>query len=125
MTSATCKTIEKANEVRERRFDVDLVVTPDEALVVVDLPGVDRDGIDVQVEQGLLSIRARRGLARSEGARALLTEIDEGGFSRRYRIGEGVDPAAIRAEYLHGVLTVSLPRQDRGKSRSVPVTLGD
>ncbi len=94
-----------------------------EGLVLrVELPGVDPAAIAVEVDAGVLSIRAeRREETRSDG-RYHLRERRAGTFTYRLALPADLDAAAIRAEAKHGVLTVRVPQSADAAPRTIPVT---
>ena len=100
---------------------VDIYDTPEEVLVVADLPGSSLDQIDVSVEAGLLTIHA--GIApRTCSGRPILQEYGVGDFHRRFEIDDSVDPEGIKAEYRGGVLTIHLPKAQRARRRRIPIS---
>ena len=94
-------------------FDVDLAEYDDELVVVADLPGYEKSEIDVTVQEGRLTITARRSAERDEGS-------EEGAYLRRERRSQSARrtvslPAEVReddasATYSNGVLTITLPK---------------
>lgn len=92
----------------------------DEGLVVVaDLPGVTREGLTVQVEQGILTIDGR--VDRQTPGRPLRREFTFVPFYRQFRIAEAIDAARIRASLQNGVLRLELPRAEAAKPRRIPL----
>jgi HSP20 family protein len=101
---------------------VDIYENADEVLVVADVPGVPGDQIDVRVENGTLTLEARR----SPGDRetALAREYDVVDFVRTFRIPAGIDAANISAETKNGTLLVRLPKIAAVKPRKIAVRPG-
>lgn len=93
----------------------------DRFYIHVDLPGVDPDSIDVEVEKSSLTISAERLWDRDEEIQVLLNERVSGSFSRQFFLGEGLDTENIEAGYDHGVLTVSIPVAEAAKTRKIEV----
>ena len=93
----------------------------DRFYIHVDLPGVDPDSIDVEIEKNSLTITAQRNWERDEETQVLLNERASGSFSRQFYLGEGLDTENIEAGYDHGVLTVAIPVAEAGKSRKIQV----
>ncbi len=88
-------------------------------VVVADLPGVDSDGADIRVDNGVLTIQARaQHIVRS---RAVHREYELTGFHRQFQLPEEIDTARIGAELKNGVLTVTLPRMERAEPRRIQV----
>ena len=99
---------------------VNLYETEDAYRVCVDLAGVDKDKIDVNINGHLLSIRGHREMPRSphavrgsgpQRARVHRMEIDHGSFAREVELPADVDPRAITATYRNGLLWIELPKQ--------------
>jgi len=88
----------------------------DEAIVVdVELPGVKRDDVRLEVERDVLHIAGeRRAMAQRQARNYHYLEQQYGRFERQLRLPRTVDRAAIRAEFENGVLSITLPKkQDR------------
>ena len=91
-------------------------------VVKVDLPGIDPATVDVTVDRNVLRIEATRDWQPQEGDQVLAVERPRGTFTRQLMLGEDLDPAAIKADYQDGVLTVVLPVAETAKPRKVAVT---
>jgi HSP20 family protein len=85
--------------------------------VVVELPGVEPQSVRVVVGERQLVIAGERKRPQVPGRVYQQMEIEYGGFQRRVRLAEDVDPAAAKARYELGVLTIELPVSDRATSR--------
>jgi HSP20 family protein len=100
---------------------VDIYETPEELVLVADMPGVPRDQVDVQLEGDQLSVEGRVSPQTYEGLKPLHVEYGVGGFFRRFTLGETIDRAAIKAQMRNGVLTLRLPKAEHAKSRRIEV----
>lgn len=103
---------------------LDVKETGDAYTVQVDLPGLDRKDLQVRVEDGVLSVRGERKAEHQEEAKErswLRVERAWGSFERHLRLGEGVDPERVAAEYKDGVLTVTVPKKAGAQPRVVEV----
>ncbi|MGO8883359.1 MAG: Hsp20/alpha crystallin family protein [Streptosporangiaceae bacterium] len=87
-----------------------------------DLPGIDPGSIDVTVDRGLLTVRAKRSEEHAEGAKLFIRERAMGSFTRRVRLSDAVDPDKIEAGYDRGILTVRIPLAEQALPRKVQVT---
>jgi HSP20 family protein len=112
---------ERARSGRVYRPFVDIMEGKDELLLVADMPGARADSIDIQFEDGNLTIQARVEPRHHEKGNLLLNEYGVGNFYRTFRVSEEIDPAKIHAEYTDGVLTVHLPRAEAAKPRKIEV----
>ena len=86
-----------------------------EYLLALDLPGINREGLDVSLDDGRLVIRGdRKG---EEGLHARRTERPQGRFVRTFSLPDAVDRASISADYKDGVLLLHLPKRDERQGR--------
>jgi HSP20 family protein len=106
---------------RPAAMPIDAFRTGDEFVVQFDLPGVDRDSIDLTVERNVLTVHAQRRREDTEGVELLIGERPQGNFSRQLFLGETLDTDRIAAEYRDGVLTLRLPITEKAKPRRVPI----
>lgn len=91
-------------------------------VIHADLPGVDPEAIEVQMDNGVLSIRGERsGPTRGEAGRYAHAERRHGGFHRRFVLPDGADPGGIVARGHNGVLEVAIPKKPASVSRRIPV----
>lgn len=85
-----------------------------DVVIVVELPGVEGDRIEVMVEKQILHIKGIRKRRAPDGARGVQQlEIPFGAFERRVRLGPGFSSEGIHAEYRDGFLTIAVPRRRR------------
>jgi HSP20 family protein len=101
---------------------VDIYDREDSLVLLVDLPGLERDDIDLQVEAGALTIQGAR--SRTTPAGGIRLERPAGRFRRSFRIGVPIDPAGVRASYRAGVLEVQLPKADPTGPARVTIEAG-
>jgi HSP20 family protein len=87
----------------------------------IDLPGIDPESIDLEVENTSLTITAERKWDREDNEQVILHERPVGTFSRQFFLGEGLDTENIEAGYDHGVLTVVIPVIESAKARKIEV----
>ena len=116
---------ERTRSGRVYRPNVDIIERTDELLLVADMPGVRSEDIDIQYENGLLSIQGRvQPRQRADCAGFLSCEYGVGDFERSFQIGEGIDASRIQAECSAGVLTLHLPKTEAVKPRKIAVKTG-
>ncbi|MBS1691817.1 MAG: Hsp20/alpha crystallin family protein [Actinobacteria bacterium] len=115
----------QTGSARTPRFmPMDLCKIDDHYLVTADLPGVDPGSVDVNIDNGTLTISAHRSARSDDSAQWLANERFYGSYRRQLSLGEGIDAAAITASYENGVLSVTLPLAERAKPRKIDVTRG-
>ncbi|GAA2919579.1 Hsp20/alpha crystallin family protein [Kitasatospora cinereorecta] len=94
----------------------------EEYVIALDLPGVAKDAIDIDVERNMLTVKAeRRPTSRGEDAQVELSERPLGVFSRQLVLADTLDTERIRADYDAGVLTLRIPIAERAKPRKITV----
>lgn len=106
-----------------RAVPVDLYRSGDHWVLKCDLPGVDPGSLDVGVDGRVLTIRATRS-ASEDAEEWLAQERASGTFVRQLTIGNGVDLDGITADYVDGVLTLTLPVAEAAKPRTIQVNRG-
>jgi len=104
-----------------RLMPMDLYRDADNYVLNADLPGIDPQSVDVDVDGQLLSIRAERTAPTRDGVRWIARERSAGSYLRRFTLGQGIDTAHISASYDNGVLSVVLPVTEKAKPRKVEV----
>jgi HSP20 family protein len=90
----------------------------------LDLPGIDPDAIELTVEQELLTIRAERRFEPQEDDELLVIERPQGVFSRQLLLSESFDNDELEAEYVNGVLRLTISVAEQAKPRRIEVGRG-
>jgi HSP20 family protein len=91
-----------------------------EFVVEFDLPGVDPDSIDLDVERNVLTVRAERTPAQGD-REFVAAERPRGVFSRQLILGDTLDTDRVRAAYDGGVLTLRIPVAEKAKPRKIRI----
>jgi HSP20 family protein len=95
----------------------------DEALtVILEMPGIDKDKVDVKVENDVLQIEGWIDFSRYEGLQPVYTEYNIGNFARSFQLSSKIDQDRISAELRDGVMTLVLPKSERAKPRKIAVS---
>lgn len=92
--------------------------------VEFDIPGVDQDAIDLDVERNVVTVKAERP-ARSGDTELLSAEQPRGVFSRQLVLGENLDTSKIEAQYRSGVLSLAIPVAEQAKPRKITISGSD
>ncbi len=104
---------------------VDIEEDANQYLIKADLPGVDKENIDVKLENGMLSIR---------GEKSTETETDKGGkhhrrerfhgtFARSFTLPDSIDADKVDAAYKDGVLTLAIPKVEKARPKSIDIKI--
>jgi HSP20 family protein len=113
------KNIEKTRELYEARPAVDIYENENEILVHVDMPGVVKDDISVNIDNGTLSLSGIRKLA-SKGA-ASWEELSDVEYTRSFSVPQAIDVERVEAELKEGVLRLHLPKSEAAKPRTIEI----
>ncbi len=100
---------------------MDILERAEELVVLADVPGAAGDGIDVDFEEGTLTIHAKVEPRQPEETEYLVHEYGVGDYYRTFRVSEAIDAGKITAEYADGVLTLHLPKAESSKPRKIDV----
>lgn len=100
----------------------DIFETDQALTVVLEMPGVDKENVDVSAEDGVLRIEGRLDFSKYEGLQPLYTEYNIGHYSRSFRLSSVVDQNKISAEMSDGVLTLVLQKAEVAKPRRITVS---
>jgi HSP20 family protein len=92
--------------------------------VELDLPGVNPDSIELDVERNVVTIKAERP-SRDNDVELIAAEQPRGVFSRQLILGDNLDTEQIDASYDAGVLTLQIPVAERAKPRRISVATNE
>lgn len=97
------------------RFRVDTFTDENSYYVVAELPGVSKGNIAIDLHNSVLRIAAKRVLGEGESA----SEVEA---NREVTVGDDVDASKVTAKYENGLLTVTLPRAEERKPKTISVS---
>ncbi len=110
---------------RPAAMPMDAYQTDGSFVVHFDLPGVDPDAVELNVERNVLTVRAERAAPDAGDADLLVAERPHGVFSRQLFLDDSLDLEKIDAHYEAGVLTLRIPVAEQAKPRRIEITRGD
>ena len=99
----------------------DIQETERAVIVTMEMPGVGKDAIDIQLEKGVLTVKGAIDSTRYESVRPLYTEYNVGNFVRTFTVSPKVDASNISATVGEGVLTIELPKAKEALARRISV----
>jgi len=101
---------------------VDIEETQDGLRVTAEIPGMKKDDIHVEFENGLLTIRGeRRRETKTEEKNFHRVERSYGTFVRTFRLPASINAEQIKANYAEGVLTLEMPKTEAAKARRIEI----
>jgi HSP20 family protein len=112
------------NQVRPWSPPVDILETENDLIFKVDAAGVNLKDIDIQLENGTLTLKGERKFEKDDKVKGYhRTERSYGAFARSFTLPDTVNAETVHADYVQGVLTVTLPKQERAKPRAIKVNV--
>ncbi|GBE13965.1 MAG TPA: Hsp20/alpha crystallin family protein [Desulfobacteraceae bacterium] len=103
---------------------VDIFETDKQVTVTAEMPGVSGEGVDISLEDDVLTIRGSKQPEAQTDARILLQEYETGHYLRRFTVSEAIDQEKIEAYMNDGLLTVVLPKTTPAQPRKIEVKVG-
>jgi HSP20 family protein len=100
----------------------DIFENTDALTIVMEMPGVDKKDLDVNVEDGVLSVEGRLDFSKYAGMQPVYTEYNVGHYRRSFTLSSKIDQERISAEIRDGVLTLVLPKAEEAKPRKILVS---
>ena len=103
----------------DKLFNMDVVENKDSYTIKADLPGVKKEDLDVSLENGFLSVSAKRSSEEEhDNGKYHVHERSSGEFKRKFRIPESVKAEEVRAEFKNGVLELVIPKTEKEESKT-------
>jgi HSP20 family protein len=99
----------------------------DDVVLEMELPGVDPEHVEINIENDMLTVSGEKREERREGeeeGRYFLLERSYGSFSRSFSLPQGIDPDQVKASFDNGLLTIRIPRAALPQPRRVQITSG-
>jgi HSP20 family protein len=98
----------------------DIYETESAYVIALDLPGINREALEIDIDDNRLVVKGTRAIAESRASR---TERPRGKFLRTYSVPPAVDQGKIAAEYKDGVLQISLPKRTEQKPKKIDIKI--
>ena len=101
----------------------DITESKDNFGIKVELPGMNKDDINVSLKDGILQVEAESSSAEEEkeGDKVLRSERRYGKYIRRFNLGKNVSDNEVKAAFKDGVLNLTIPKQEEVKAEEKPV----
>jgi HSP20 family protein len=100
---------------------VDIYDTPYEVVLLADMPGVETEGVEIDLKDDTLTIMGKVH-DESDQEELLLAEYGVGSYFRNFRLTEVIDQSKITATMSDGVLKLTMPKVEKAIPRKIPVT---
>jgi HSP20 family protein len=99
----------------------DIHETPKAVIVAMEMPGVDKDSVDITLDKGVLTVKGQVSPQRYESLRPLYAEYNVGNFVRTFTVSTKIDSTGISAVMADGVLTIGLPKAAEAVAKRIAV----
>jgi HSP20 family protein len=100
---------------------VDIFETSDDYILVANMPGVQKEDIQLKLEEESLVIFGRINVEEISNRRYILNETEQGNYFRKFRIAKSIDESGIEARYENGQLRIKLPKHERVKPKTINI----
>jgi HSP20 family protein len=100
----------------------DIFETDQALTVVLEMPGVGKDNVDISVENDVLTIEGRIDYSKYEGLQPVYTEYNIGHYVRSFELSSKIEQSGISAELKDGVVTLVLPKAEKAKPRKIKLS---
>jgi HSP20 family molecular chaperone IbpA len=97
-------------------YEVDEIIN-----VVMDMPGIDPNAIDITLEKNVLNVKGFAHIPDRDKYTMVSAEYEPGDYERSFRISDTIDREKIDANYKDGVLRLTLPRAEIAKTKKIEV----
>ncbi len=113
----------RSRELPQRSIRPDIDIFEDESGVTLmaDLPGVNKEGLDIQVDNETLTIDARAELDMPEAMQAVYADIRATRYQRSFSLSSELDGDKAEARLKHGVLSLWIPKREQYKPRKIEI----
>jgi len=103
--------------------DSDIYESDNEYKIVFDIPGVEKDEINLKVEKNVLSLTAECSKEPVDKYECLRHEMNYAGYKRSFELGNSVDSQKINALYNNGTLSLNLPKKEDEKAKEINIKI--
>jgi len=117
--------VDKEEKTAPARYYVpntDIHETENALTVVVEMPGVEKDKVNIDIENNVLLIEGLIDFTRYAEMQPVYTEYNVGYYSRKFSLSNKIDQNKILAQMKDGVLTLTLPKAEAAKPRKIKIS---
>ena len=100
----------------------DIFETDSALVLALEMPGVDREKLNVELANGVLTIAGEINFAQYDGLYPVYTEYNIGNYARSFELSSDIDQDRISAAFKDGVVMLTLPKAEKAKPRKIKVS---
>ena len=112
---------EKTYSVKVYVPEVDIFEQEDALIVKADMPGVEKSDVEVNLEDGILTIEGKINPKEYDNLRTLYSEYHVGHYRRQFTLGELIDQQKIEAKMENGTLNLTLPKAEKARPKTITI----
>ncbi len=101
----------------------DIVETKNDFEIVFDLPGIEKDGIKINIEKDILTVTAESSFTQDNDLKCIHKETNFSGFRRAFNLNKIVDNNKVEAKFDNGTLTLKLPKKVEEQSKEISIKI--
>lgn len=98
---------------------VDIFESEESLTLMADMPGVDKEGLEINIEKGVLTINGQ--MKTENRGKTLLREFSPADYYRQFKLSEHIDAEKSKAELNNGVLTLQIPKSESAKPKKIEI----
>jgi HSP20 family protein len=103
---------------------VDISEDKDNLMMVVEVPGMEKDDVKVVVADGVLTVSGeRKNIIENKDSNCIRCELSSGSFARSFTLPENIDLEKITADYKNGIIALVLPKTEKSKAKEIKVAV--
>lgn len=111
-----------ACQERKHRLSAEIVDDGKQISLAFDLPGINKNNVDIEVENRVLTVKAERSKPEyKESDKIHLSERKYGKFERSFKIGDDLDTENVEANFHNGVLLLTIDKLEKAQARKVEI----
>lgn len=101
---------------------VDIIDTDNTIEFEAEIPGLEKDEVSVDIEEGILSISGgKRTESKNQEIKYIKKELKKSSFKRSFQISDSLDHKKIKAKFENGLLLISIPKKKQEKSKKIKI----
>ena len=114
---------ERTRESRVFIPRTDIFETEDKITLLMDMPGVDPNNIDIKLEENVLKINGYANIEEPEGYSLMHAEYEMGDYERTFRLSDKIDMEKIEATFINGTLKLILPKAKSALPQKIEIKI--
>lgn len=115
--------VENTKGLLYEKPDCDIMENDSDYTILFDIPGADKDSIDLKVEKDILTMTASCSQEVDSDFRCVHSEMGYNGYKRSFDLNNTADPDKIEANYENGTLRIKLPKREEQKTKEIKISV--